>query len=187
MDINKAITEEVWKPIVGHEESYEISSFGRLRSLDRQVNSKVGTRGTKGQIIKTKIDKYGYEAVALYSHQKGWYTTIHRLVASAFLPNPEKKATVNHKDANKLNNHVDNLEWNTNLENMRHANKMGLRDHVYRRGEDNNFTKLKKEDILYIRKNYNKKTLNLERLGEMFNVNPSNISQILARKTWKHI
>lgn len=73
------------------------------------------------KFLKQKINKYGYCCVTLCKNGKNWTTTVHRLVASAFIPNPENKSTVNHKDENKLNNTVDNLEWMTIAENNRYG------------------------------------------------------------------
>ena len=69
------------------------------------------------KFLKQKIDKYGYACVSLRRNGKNWTVTVHRLVAEAFIPNPDNKPTVNHKDENKLNNSVTNLEWMTVNEN----------------------------------------------------------------------
>lgn len=115
---------ETWRSIKGHE-GYEVSSYGQIRSNERQVHYKDGRIGNfPGRILKAAVSKKGYERLRLsYVREDGGYgrmVQVHRMVAEAFLPNPECKKQVNHKDANKRNNHVDNLEWATNLENHKH-------------------------------------------------------------------
>lgn len=119
---------EIWKPIYGFPH-YEVSNKGRVRSLDRYSYHPQGRRLIKGKILEGGIDSYGYHIVLLYFSSGGnrWTAKVHRLVAEAFIPNPENKPEVNHKDGNKLNNHVDNLEWVTSSENIQHAFEKGLR------------------------------------------------------------
>ena len=115
---------EIWKDIKGFEGIYQISNQGRVRSLDRVVIFKNGaSRKYKGQILSKMISKYGYERVDLRMNGKHKIYSVHRLVAEAFIPNPEGKETVNHKDENKQNNCVDNLEWMTIKENSNYGTR----------------------------------------------------------------
>lgn len=82
--------------------------------------------GRMGHFLSPKTDRYGYEAVTLFVDGKSIYKTVHRLVAEVFIPNPENKPTVNHKDGDKKNNNLPNLEWNTWKENKEHAVLNGL-------------------------------------------------------------
>ena len=119
---------EIWRPIHGFEGWYEISSFGRVRSLDRTVyfkNNK-GKRTYKGKILKQKYHN-GYALVNLNKNKKLSVLYIHRLVAETFLVKQDEKCVVNHIDGVKSNNNVDNLEWTTSRENNIHARKLGLR------------------------------------------------------------
>ena len=95
-----------WKPIKGYEGLYEISDTGLVKSLPRH-----GTWSTKPRIMCGSIDNHGYAQVVLTKKGKGVTKKIHKLVANAFLPNPEGLREINHIDEIKTNNNVDNLEW----------------------------------------------------------------------------
>lgn len=122
--------EEQWKDIVGYEGLYQISNFGRVKSICRLVNTKSKGKETKRhiyeKILKNCINGCGYEYVCLSKKGKTKKHRIHRLVGEYFIPNPFNKPQLNHIDGNKLNNNINNLEWCNNSENMQHAVKMGL-------------------------------------------------------------
>ena len=105
---------EEWKSIPGYEGLYEVSSYGRVRSLDRYVKVKNKSyRLQKGKVLSPGINSYGYLQVFLCCNGKYKIITVHRLIAQAFLPNPDNLPMINHKDEDKTNNNVDNLEWCT--------------------------------------------------------------------------
>lgn len=121
--------EEIWRDIVDYEGLYQVSNLGRVRSLDRYVkttpNGIETTRLHKGKILTPKINRYAQ--VALSKNGVPSYHYIHRLVAIAFIPNPDNKPEVNHINGlEKLNNCVDNLEWATRKENEQHKHANGL-------------------------------------------------------------
>lgn len=108
---------EIWREVVGYEGLYQVSNFGRVKSFCRG----------KGKIIKSNVGIGGYLRVVLCKDFDKKNRFVHVLVAKAFIPNPEGKKQINHRDGNKKNNHVSNLEWMTPKENIRHALDTGLR------------------------------------------------------------
>jgi len=105
---------EIWRDIKNYEGIYEVSNLGRIKSISRNGTIK------ENRILKpNKV--MGYSQVGLQKYGTRKYKKIHRLVAEAFIPNPENKKEVNHKDGNKTNNCVDNLEWVTTSENQLHS------------------------------------------------------------------
>ena len=103
---------EIWKPIEGFEGLYEVSNTGKVRGVDRIVKSRWGTdKVWKGKELAHSIKYDGYHKVTLMKDGISYYFSIHRLVANAFIPNPNNLPCVNHKDENPANNNVDNLEW----------------------------------------------------------------------------
>ena len=118
---------EEWKPIKGYEGRYEVSSMGKVRSVRRTIIQKDRSefpcnRQWGGWMLKGDEKKGGgYPRVVLYKNGKRHRVLIHRLVCEAFIPNPDNKPFVNHKDGNPNNNQVSNLEWCTCKENVQHA------------------------------------------------------------------
>lgn len=115
-----------WRYIPGYEGFYQASVHGEIRSVDRVVREKRTTKFRKGTTIQPSIGKDGYYHVLLSVLQEQKLCSVHRLVASAFIANPDDKPQVNHIDGNRLNNDVSNLEWVTQSENMQHARDNGL-------------------------------------------------------------
>lgn len=118
-------SKEIWKDIQGYEGIYQVSSHGRVRSLDRIVERK-GSSGNffvKGRVLTQSDDTHGYMKVNLTKHDQKRTFKVHRLVAIHFLDNPNNLPCVNHKDENKLNNNVDNLEWCTKEYNNSYGTK----------------------------------------------------------------
>lgn len=109
---------ERWKDVIGYEGLYQVSNLGRVKSVDRLTTDKNGrTYTVKGKILnQSKVGDY--LRVSLYTNNVARGKLVHRLVAEAFIPNPNKYEIVNHKDENKLNNCSDNLEWCTQSYNL---------------------------------------------------------------------
>lgn len=113
--------EEIWKNIKGYEGLYQISNLGKVKSLERKRYNGQNYYMQQEKILKLQNDKYGYKTIMLHKDKKSKNLKVHRLVAQAFLTNPQNKLEINHKDGNKSNNCVNNLEWCTSIENVRHA------------------------------------------------------------------
>ena len=139
--MQSTIMHEEWRPIFGYESYYEVSNLGRVRALARtvlcrnQVCSFLRTYPAK--LLPAHALEHGYMQVTLNKHGKSKAFLVHRLVAQAFLPNPDNKPEVNHKDRNGSNNAVSNLEWVTKLENMQHALATGWAPQLSRKGRSN--------------------------------------------------
>ena len=119
---------ELWKPVPGFEDCYEVSDAGRVRSVRHYVANRYGERPVEGKILSQQKCRNGYMIVSMGRKHK--HMLVHRLVASAFLPAPDYEgAEVNHKNLIKSDNRVSNLEWVTKHENMQHAHDSGAFDH----------------------------------------------------------
>ena len=180
--------QEIWKPIVGLEGIYEISSLGRVKSLSRLYNTgnKLAQRIKEENILKPKASKVGYLVVTLSMGTRKDRKTVkvHRLIANAFIPNPKNKPQVNHIDGNKINNSISNLEWSTAKENVHHAIGMGLRSSV---GSNNVKAKYKESDVLEIRRLFASGVKNKDIHKLYPKLSYESLAQITNRITWKHL
>jgi NUMOD4 motif/HNH endonuclease len=128
--ICKYMNNEIWKDIEGFP-GYQISSLCRVRSVDRLVDNKHGRiYMVKGKVLKQSILGRGYLCVKLRIDGKSFTGCIHKLIAKAFIPNPEAKPNINHINGIKTDNRIENLEWCTHSENMEHAFRTGLNKNV---------------------------------------------------------
>lgn len=175
---------EVWKDIEGYENRYQISTYGRVKSLARVVKSYPKTRKLKDRVRKLSVNRYGYSYISLKKDGTLKALTIHRLVALAFIPNPDNKPCVNHTNGIKGDNNILNLEWVTHSENTIHAHKNNLTHPLY--GEKCNNSKLKTLDVLKIRELFRNGAPQRE-LAELYKVTYQNIHRIVRRKSWKNI
>lgn len=135
---------EIWKPIEGTDGRYEVSNTGKIRSLNYKNTGKTVE-------LKPAPDPKGYIKTMILVNGKYKTVKLHRLVAEAFIPNPENKPQVNHKDGNKNNNAVSNLEWSTNIDNAHHAIIHGLFINSFKATENANNKRKKK--VIAIDKN----------------------------------
>ena len=164
---------EEWKEIEGFE-GYHISNLGRVKSFKRYA---------EGKIMSLNMTKQGYYHVILYSNKILKGMKVHRLVASAFIPNPENKPQVNHIDGDKSNNCVNNLEWSTASENQFHAIELGLSTSC--KGMKHGRSKLTEELVIEILERG--KWSSYETIAKYYGVDRKTIEDILKRKRWKYI
>jgi hypothetical protein len=181
--------EETWKIIDGFED-YEVSSCGRVKTKERLLRYNHAVTGNehfrKSTERELKIhlnDLTGYKFVQLYSNKKMFNLTIHRLVALAFNERSDETFdVVNHKDGNKHNNTVDNLEWGTNAYNHEHATITGLKA----KGSKISSAKLNDATVHAI-KWFLSKNFSHSELSKAFKISRPTISMIANGKIWKHV
>ena len=187
---------EIWK-VIENFEGYMISNFGRVKSLKKNI------------MLTPSMNNWGYLRVKLSQDGKRYRLLIHRLVLKSFKPNEDlNKTECNHKDGNKENNYVENLEWCTRSDNMKHAFKIGLRNFKGEnnpnygkhpsnetrklmseklRGENHPQSILTEKDVIKIWKYLEEGILTQKQIAEKFGVKQSIISAIKLGQKWKHI
>ncbi len=172
---------EIWRDIEGYEGLYQVSNLGSMKSCDKIVKFKNGgKREYKSLILKPTVANTGYFVVSLHKNNKRNLVLIHRLVAKAFIPNPERKPEVNHKNGIKTDNRVENLEWVTGAENKKHAYDTNLRKSSTR--------KLTNEQVKKIRDEYvfGSKEYGCYALARKYGVSYFTIFRIIHHETYKN-
>lgn len=165
---------EIWEVCYLHNSRYSVSNFGRIRNNEKQTLLTPHFSAKKYKVVKISgiINNGGSKNIQ-----------VHRLVAIYFIPNPNNKPQVNHKDGNKANNCVDNLEWATCAENVKHcwANNLNRA----RKGEESKNSKLTENEVFAIRIMYSTDKFTMKDLAEIFNVSKPCINSILKNINWK--
>ena len=169
---------EIWKDIKGYEGIYQVSNKGNVRSLDRTVITKENkVRSLKGKLLKPATITHGYLGVNLCNKSY----RVHRLVAEAFIPNPNNLPIINHLDEDKTNNCVDNLQWCTSQENNTYGTRLQKASDSMKKKENHGLN----EQIIEMIKNQNKKVLcvttnkvfdSIKEASEFYNVSRTGIS-----------
>lgn len=171
--IMEDLQNEIWKDVAGYDGLYQISSIGRFRSFAKKKTvTKYGIKNKDGYYV-TSMMKKGIRHIV----------TIHRLVAIHFIPNPENKQCINHKNGIKTDNRVENLEWCTTQENTEHAKINNL----ILKGENNPKSIFTEEQVREIKRKYKKNVYSQNMLARDYNCSRSAICHIVMGKTWKGI
>jgi NUMOD4 motif-containing protein/HNH endonuclease len=172
---------EIWKPVPHKpfDKKYIVSNLGNVKPIKKSKFSHM-----RGDFLKPGVGARGYAFVTLYYNRQNKQTSVHRMVAYAFLGNPsEGKTIVCHLDDNKLNNRADNLIWSDPAGNMRHMVE-------HRRslvGSKNPRALLSDVEVLTIRRLYEEGSYSQTALAITYGVEQTQISRIVLRKAWKHI
>lgn len=166
--------QEEWRPVVGYEGWYEVSNLGRVRRVG------AGRGSTVGRILRTRPDRNGYRLVELHRERRRHGENVHRLVAAAFLGPRPAGMEVNHRDRDKMNSALANLEYVTPSENVAHAYRTGV---VPRRGERHGMAKLTAEQVREIRAARG----TLKRIAAQYGVAMATIHMIRSGQTWGHL
>lgn len=183
------MTEE-WRPVVGHEGSYEVSSAGRVRSLPRTIEvASEGSghrRNLRGRMLKPSWDGR-YMILGLSCTGVHETARVHRLVALAFLGEPKPGQNVNHKNGQRDDNRVSNLEWTYPKQNTRHALDSGLMDGII--GENHYASILTEDAVRFIRHNYKpySRRVGVRALGRRFGVKEATVWHVIKNRTWRHV
>lgn len=175
---------EKWKDVKGYEGKYKVSNLGRVKSIKRMVKHSDNSKRTNKERILIPIDiGNGYYRVTLYNGSGSKNIFIHRLVAEHFIPNPENKPEINHKDLDPSNNHKNNLEWSTRKENLSHAKENG----VARVGEKHGMCKINRKTATKIKQMLSNKGCNMAEISRQLDVSYNTVYDIKRGRTWKHI
>lgn len=168
---------EIWKDVIGFEGSYQVSNIGRVKSIDRKRWNGFKFIQIKGQILKPMENEY------LRVSLSGKYFAIHRLMCLAFLEKPLGKDFVNHKNGDKYDNRIENLEWCTKSENSIHSFKNGFQNPIV--GSKHTNSKLNENQAKEIK--YGHTDLTQTEIANLYGIDRSKVYQIRKGISWKHI
>ena len=160
--------------------------YKQIENLDYEINSEGLVRRISTKRIKKSFKRPdGYIGIQLYiTKNKVKNYQLHRLIADAFIPNPDNKLYVNHIDSNRENNSLENLEWVTFEENVKHGYESG---YASNKGSKNGFSILTEKQVLEMRSKRKNDKLTYQELATHYNVSYGCVAGIIQRKTWKHI
>lgn len=188
--LKNSIMKEVWKDVIGFDGLYQVSSIGRVQSLTRMIDHSRYGKGIYFSVLRGRIMTLSYNQkypkVALRKDGKTFKFLVHRLLAEAFIPNPDNKPQVNHINGIQKDNRLENLEWATRKENMIHAFKTGLYSggHI---GEYNPMNKLSNKQVLEIRTLLRSRNIPIMEIANKYGVCYKTVWFIKVGRTWSHL
>jgi hypothetical protein len=167
---------EIWKPLPGLEDDYMVSTFGSIKSLDRKIRHGHSIfLMKKGRVLKQQTTGTGYLYASIAKDGKVSRSYVHRLVAMTFLYNPNELKDINHKDGNKKNNRVENLEWCNRSDNLKHARDSNLLS----------ICKVTWDNVRDIRRDKKSGKFTSKELAAKYGISKGQVNNILLNKTWK--
>lgn len=170
--------EEIWKNVVGFEDKYIVSNKGNVKRLGHfYENERWGIRFLKEMNLKQTVSRHGYLMTSVMKSK-----SIHRLVAIAFIPNPENKPEVNHINGIKTDNRVENLEWVTPSENQKHSFKIGIKSTT---GSKHALAKTSEAEVVEMRLKF-KQGDSIVSLAKKYGLKYMATYMIISGRTWKH-
>ena len=178
--------EEVWKDIEEFQNFYQISNLGRVKRKRRYVKNNIqrGSRMIDERISSPQDNGRGYKQIYVSINNKRIMLYVHRLVASYFIENPNKKLEVNHLDGNKSNNNVNNLEWVSRLENQQHA----VANNLIPKGNEIWNCKLSQEKVIAIRRLFSMKNNTTQAyVCKKLNISAAQMSRIINKSRWTYV
>ena len=181
-----SLMNEIWKDVDSYKGYYQVSNCGRVRSVSRSIRYHTYEKMADSQVIKPVMTYSGYGRVTLNKNGNAKIKAVHRLVLFAFTgPPPTHKHQCNHKDGDKMNNHIDNLEWVTGKENVQHS--FNVLNNRTARGERQGHSKLTEDDVIQIRRLYATGEYTQQEIADMYGVRGSNIGAIVRLESWAHV
>lgn len=185
MAISDITTAEEWRDIVGYVGAYQVSNLGRVRSLARVVvRRKTGAICVKARLLALSPNwRTKYYSVMLACDGTRKRVQVHQLVAEAFIGHCPPGYEINHKDLDRHNNRIDNLEFVTHLDNIRHAIRAGA---INKRGESHHNARLCNQDVVAIRLACANGAIRAE-VAQKYGVKVKQIDKIISRERWGHI
>jgi hypothetical protein len=176
--------QEEWRDVDWSDGIYQVSNLGRVRSKERVVIRSDGRNLTVRAKILRQNKNQGYPSVKMMKNRIGTTVKVHRLIAKAFIPNPENKKNINHIDGSRDNNSISNLEWCTFSENTKHAYKTGAM--TPKKGSENGYAKLTERDIMKIKEMLSSKSVTHREIALKFNVARTTVTAINRNQNWNH-
>lgn len=170
---------EEWRPVVGYEGWYEVSNLGRVKRIG------AGRGAVPGRTYRGHVGGWGYRIIRLNQDSHGQRFPVHTLVAEAFLGSRPEGHEINHRDGNKANNRVANLEWVTRSQNNRHAIRTGLRPALACKGIQHGMAKLSEPQVHEIRRLRHRITQRA--IADHFHISKDMVWRIQNRWNWQHI